>query len=310
MREYLLLFTICLVFLGGCNNNPIKGTIWIGENQYYYDVIEFSEDSLIYYGVDIDGEIVVPEIQLPYELKKGDYGIKYFGNIPETIINRPLAFDSIPSYNIISGFRIPEKGVKNIEIYRKWSKDGKKWESEYPDYQSIEFYNNFKPLINTTPREVISNRDYHGLMSILRDRYYIKENSYGAKTKDDYYLLQKYLNKEQFDSIDNLITKERIVKFTDKWLVGGEYANADYVLIKLERGGDEYFVNWNALVNYSDHSTTYHNIETGKSQSSYGGSREQLLDLEMADESLTEYEKSIEAEYEQQVERELREMDW
>lgn len=306
MKKILLYLTL-IITISGCNKNPVAGTTWIGENQYYYDVISFSEDSLTYCGIDMNGEIVVPEVKLPYMLNTDGkrYGIPYRSHLDTAIIHRPLIFDSISTYNIISGFQITKEG--ELKIHRSWSADGKKWDLEYPDYEPIEFYKTDKTKA-LSPREVIRNREYHGILSIMRDRFYLKEGTIGAKNKDDFYLYHKYLSEGFGDSINDLLSTGRIEKFNDKWLVKGKSANADYVYVEKERGGDKYYVDWNALVNYSNSSTTYHSIETGNPQSSYGGSREQLRDLEMADESLTEYEKSIEAEYERQVERELREI--
>lgn len=305
-KNIVIILALLSLLMTGCNNNPVAGTTWIGENQYYYDVISFTEDSLTYCGIDMNGEIVVPEVKLPYELLKGSYGTLYYSHLDTVIITRPLVFDSIPTYNLISGFHITKEG--DLKIHRSLSTDGKKWDLDYPDYEPIEFYKTDKTKA-LSPREVIRNREYHGILSIMRDRFYLKEGTIGAKNKDDFYLYHKYLSEGFGDSINDLLSTGRIEKFNDKWLVKGKSANADYVYVEKERGGDKYYVDWNALVNYSNSSTTYHSIETGNPQSSYGGSREQLRDLEMADESLTEYEKSIEAEYERQVERELREME-
>lgn len=308
MKKILLYLTL-IITISGCNKNPVAGTTWIGENQYYYDVISFSEDSLTYCGIDMNGEIVVPEVKLPYMLNTDGkrYGIPYRSHLDTAIIHRPLIFDSISTYNIISGFQITKEG--ELKIHRSWSADGKKWDLEYPDYLPIEFYKKDKKE-NISPQQVIRNREYHGILSIIRDRFYIKEGCYGAKNKEDFYLFHKYLSKGLNDSINNLLSNGKIIKFYDKWLVDGKSATADYVYVEKVSGGEKYYLDWDALVNYSNYSTSYHSISTGKPQSSYGGSREQIRDLEMADESLTEYEKSIEAEYERQVERELREMDW
>lgn len=64
----------------------------------------------------------------------------------------------------------------------------------------------------------------------------------------------------------------------------------------------------NKCMEPAHHDYPYHNIETGRGQYEYGGSEEQMKQLIEADESLTEEEKAYEAEYERQVERELRKM--
>ncbi|MBD5209432.1 MAG: hypothetical protein HDS80_05765 [Bacteroidales bacterium] len=64
----------------------------------------------------------------------------------------------------------------------------------------------------------------------------------------------------------------------------------------------------NRCMEPTHHDYPYHNVETGRGQYEYGGSEEQMKQLIEADESLTEEEKAYEAEYERQVERELREM--
>lgn len=56
------------------------------------------------------------------------------------------------------------------------------------------------------------------------------------------------------------------------------------------------------------HDYPYHNVETGKGQYDYGGSEEQVKDIINADKYMTDEEKAHEAEYEKQVERELKEM--
>lgn len=57
------------------------------------------------------------------------------------------------------------------------------------------------------------------------------------------------------------------------------------------------------------HDYPYHNIETGRGQYEYGGSEEQARDIIDADKYMTEEEKARKKEYEEQVERELREME-
>lgn len=57
------------------------------------------------------------------------------------------------------------------------------------------------------------------------------------------------------------------------------------------------------------HDYPYHNVETGKGQYEYGGSEEQAKDIINADKYMTDEEKAREKEYEEQVERELREME-
>ena len=57
------------------------------------------------------------------------------------------------------------------------------------------------------------------------------------------------------------------------------------------------------------HDYPYHNVETGKGQYEYGDSEEQAKDIINADQYMTDEERAIEAEYERQVERELREFE-
>ena len=133
----LLLYLLLAIVISGCYKNPVAGTTWIGENQFYYDVISFSEDSLTYCGIDMNGMIVVPEIKLPYILNTDSkkYGIPYRSHLDTVIIHRPLIFDSISTYNIISGFQITKEG--DLKIHRSWSTDGKKWDLASPDYLTL-----------------------------------------------------------------------------------------------------------------------------------------------------------------------------
>ncbi len=314
MKKFLLALVLVLpMVLVGCGEkNPIAGTTWLGENQYYYDVITFSEDSLTYTGVDVQGNVVVPDIKIPYNWKENNIGA-FYSYLDTVIIDRPIAFDSIRSLNFISGFNADDvkNGRGTLRVWRHWSSDGKKWEREDVAFESINFYKSLQNApTSESSTEIIKNIKYHGLLPIFRDRHYVRENDYGAKSQQDYYLMQHYLQNGLKDSLALLVADNKVVQFDGKWFVRGASATADYVLVTKERGGDKFYVDWNTFVNYSDnYSVSYHNAITGKSQSSYGGSREQLRDLEAADASLTEYEKSIEAEYERQVERELREME-
>lgn len=309
MKKFLLALVMVAMTLVGCGRkNPVAGIVWVGENQYYYDVISFSNDSLTYVGIDESGNIVVPEIKLPYHWEDNDRGA-FYAHLDSLILDRPTTFDGTPSYNLIRGFNADDIEqssygiIGTLHVWRFWSADGCNWEREDV---------NFRPLKLTQSDKIIDaiKSQWHGTLPILRDRHYVKEWHYGAKTRDDFFYLQNFLSRNRQDSITSMLLNGRIVRFDGKWFVRGDSATADYVLVTKERGGDKYYVDWNTLVNYSDnYSVSYHNAITGKTQSSYGGSREQLKDLEAADASLTEYEKSIEAEYERQVERELREME-
>ena len=314
MKKFLLALVLMVPMLVGCGQrNPVAGTTWIGENQYYYDVITFSEDSLIYSGIDVNGNVVVPQVKMPYKWRENDIDA-FYSYLDTIIVNRPLAFDSVKTFNFISGFNADdvENGHGTLRVWRYWSENGNDWEQEDVDFESISYYKAIQDTQDAdSPSEIIKNINYHRLLAILSDRHYVRENDFGATSKNDYYLLQKYRLLGQIDSIKAMLSNGRITCFDGKWFVRGDSATADYVLVTKERGGEKYYVDWATLVNYSGDNTptTYHNAFTGKSQASYGGSREQLRDLDAADASLTDYEKSIEAEYERQVERELREME-
>lgn len=97
-----------------------------------------------------------------------------------------------------------------------------------------------------------------------------------------------------------ITTKKRNWKDFGVLLFGGVAASIVLVVV---------FKACNACTKPTHHDYPYHSVETGRGQYEYGGSEEQVKDIINADKYMTVEEKAREKEYEEQVERELKEME-